>query len=222
MRPPILAALLCALLAACAPAPALAAPAVTCHCYRDRAFDPARPAAADPYLLATARSSLLSAAFGTPKRQLVEAVMTGSDPDELWVASWAGARTGRAAEALLAARRAEGSWKAALAGGEGELGAAFAARLGAGASAAELATLAADDVLAARFGLEVPALRALRDGGATTSELVLAAVLAPSLGQAAPWLLAAVRSGHRSWGQLLDGAGLTPQDLDRLVRARVR
>ena len=44
-------------LAALLPAPGLAAPAAACHCYRDRAFDPARPAAADPYILATTRSS---------------------------------------------------------------------------------------------------------------------------------------------------------------------
>ena len=49
-----------------------AAPTVACHCYQDRTFDPERPAAADPYILATTRSSLLSAAFGVDKRALAE------------------------------------------------------------------------------------------------------------------------------------------------------
>ncbi len=34
--------------------PAAAAP--TCHCFRARAYDAADPAAADPYVLATART----------------------------------------------------------------------------------------------------------------------------------------------------------------------
>jgi hypothetical protein len=74
-----------------------AEPTATCHCYQDRAFDPSRPAAADPYILATTRSSLLSAVFGIEKRSLVSAVMTGTDPDDLWVAQWAGARLGKPA-----------------------------------------------------------------------------------------------------------------------------
>src|SRR5512137_1204551 len=105
------------------PAHAAAVSAPACHCFKDRTFDPIRPAAADPYILATTRSSLLSAAFGVPKADLVEAVMTGTDPDDLWVAHWAGARTGTGAGDLLAARQRAGSWQGALAG-------ARAARLG--------------------------------------------------------------------------------------------
>lgn len=220
MRPLALAALLAA--APAAAAAAAASPAGACHCYRDRTFDAARPQAADPYLLATARSSLLSAAFGAPKRELVEAVMTGSDPDDLWVAAWAGARTGRPAEALLRSRQELGSWQAALAHAAGDLGPAFASRLGAGATAAELAALAADDVLVSRFGVEPALLRTLRAAGATTSEVVLSVLLVPGLGQPAPRILQLVHPGGKSWGQLLDGAGLVPQNVDPLVRARMR
>src|SRR5512136_1470103 len=89
---------------AAAPAAARAQPTAACHCFKDRTFDPIRPAAADPYILATTRSSILSAAFGVGKPVLVQEVMTGTDPDDLWVAYWAGARTGRDAAALLAER----------------------------------------------------------------------------------------------------------------------
>jgi hypothetical protein len=51
-----------------------------CHCFRDRTFEPDRPAAADPYILATARSSLLSAAYGPPKRELVAASRSSRPP----------------------------------------------------------------------------------------------------------------------------------------------
>ena len=101
------AAALALALAGLLPVAGRAAPATACHCYQDRSFDPARPAAADPYILATTRSSLLSAAFGVDKRSLVSAVMTGTAAEDLWVASWAGARTGRpSAAAPWRARRA--------------------------------------------------------------------------------------------------------------------
>src|SRR5512145_1111442 len=114
MRPP---ALLLAALAACAlPAAASAVPTVTCHCFKDRSFDPSDPPAADPYILAATRSSLLSAAFGVAKAGLVRAVMSGTAPEDLWIAHWSAARTGRAAEWLLDAHAETASWRAALAG----------------------------------------------------------------------------------------------------------
>src|SRR5512145_1248718 len=114
MRPP---ALLLAALAACAlPAAASAVPTVTCHCFKNRSFDPADPPAADPYILAATRSSLLSAAFGVPKATLVRAVMTGTPPEDLWIAHWSAERTGREAAWLLGAIAETGSWRAALAG----------------------------------------------------------------------------------------------------------
>src|SRR6266568_2914768 len=136
MRPLLAAALLAALPLAVSAAPAGAA----CHCFTDRTSDPTRPSAADPYILATTRSSLLSAAFGVPKAELVRAVMSGTAAEDLWVAHWAGARLGRLAGTLLEAKAGSGSWKAALAGaGADKLGQGFAKQLGRGASGTELA-----------------------------------------------------------------------------------
>src|SRR5512137_1238923 len=116
------------------PAHAAAVSAPACPCFKDRTFDPIRPAAADPYILATTRSSLLSAAYGVPKADLVQAVMTGTDPDDLWVAHWAAARTGASARSLLDAREKAGSWQAALGGARAaRLGPAFEKALAAGA-----------------------------------------------------------------------------------------
>ena len=90
-----------ALAAALGPSPAAGQGAAAgCHCFRDRTYDPARPAAADPYVLATSRSSLLSAAFAVPKAELVQGAMGGTAPEDAWVARWAGARAGRDAGAL--------------------------------------------------------------------------------------------------------------------------
>jgi hypothetical protein len=203
--------------------PAAARPESTagCHCFRDRSFEPARPGAADPYILATTRSSLLSAAFGVPKADLVRAVMTGAAPEDLWIAHWAAARAKRQARGLLDARSGKGSWRAALAGA-GTLGAAFDAALARDAAAPELAALAVDDVLVARAQASPAAIKAIRAAGASTEETVVATVLAAKLGTPVLPLVVEVRTGRTTWGAVLHEAGIEPGQLDGLVRGMVR
>ena len=191
--------------------------APACHCYRERTYDPLRPDAADGYVLATARSSLLSAAFGPSKRTLVEAVMTGTSPDDLFIAHWAAARSGGDASALLDARSAKGSWKAALAGAGG-LERRFAEALARGAPDVELAAAAVDDTLATRLGADRAALAEVRGGGAATGDVVLAAVLAARIGTTPATVLAPIRAGKATWGSALQALGLAPRDLDGIIR----
>lgn len=212
---------LAAALAALLPGAARAAPAAACHCYQDRTFDPARPAAADPYVLATVRSSLLSAAFGVEKRSLVAAVMSGTAAEDLWVATFAGARAGRPAAALLALREERGSWSAALRGLSG-LDGPFRAALDRGAGAEALAAVAVDEVLVARLGATPAGLRALAAAGASPSERILATALSAHLQAPTAPLVAQVRAGKASWGEVLRDAGLAPKELDGLVRRLVR
>ena len=225
MRPPPRArrrgALAALLLAGLVPATGRAAEAGACHCYQDRTFDPARPAAADPYILATTRSSLLSAAFGVDKRSLVSSVMTGTPAEDLWVASFAGARTGRPSAALLALRDERGSWAAALQGLPGLEG-PFGAALAAGAGSSALAAIAVDEVLVTRMGATQAAVKGLEAAGASPAERILATALAAHLSAPTAPLVAHVRAGGTSWGRVLAEAGLTPKDLDGLVRRLVR
>jgi hypothetical protein len=214
---PLLATLAAFLLA---PGRPLAEPTSACHCYQDRAFDPARPAAADPYVLATTRSSLLSAVYGVEKRSLVGAVMTGTDPDDLWVAEWAGARLGTPAASLLSDRAACGGWKEVL-GARTGLAPEFAAALRDGAPTGTLAALAVADVLVQRLGATPASLDALRRAGATTQELILATVLAARLEAPTAPLVAQVHAGRATWGGILRDAGLSPRQLDPLVRELV-
>jgi hypothetical protein len=216
------AALLLVALAA-APAAAGAQPTAACHCFKDRTFDPIRPAAADPYILATTRSSILSAAFGVPKRELVQEVMTGTDPDDLWVAYWAGARTGTDAGKLLEERGRQGSWKAVLAGARPEkLGPAFGKALEGGAPTATLAALAVDDVLVQRLRADPGAVAELRAAGAGSPETALSVVIAPRAGMKPAEVLARSRDGRTTWGMLLDRAGMAPKGIDGAVREMAR
>ena len=203
--------------------PAQAVPTVTCHCFRDREYDPGRPAGADPYALATARNSLLAASFGLDKGEVVRALMTGTSPEDLWVSHWAAARLGGEAKGLRAARAEQGSWREALAAASSaRLGAPFSRALAAGGSDVVLADLAVDDVLASRLRVDVAALRALRQKGATSPEAILGCLLAPRLRTPAPDLVARVRGGQTSWGALLAEAGLGPKDVEGELRRALR
>ena len=207
--------------AAALPAAAGGAPTGDCHCFQDRTWDRAAPASADPYVLATTRSSLLSAAFGVGKGTLVRTVMGGTPADDLWIAYGSGARAGRDAEALLAAKQRKGSWKGALAGAKG-LGPAFEAALASGAADAALSAIVIDDVLLGRLRANAEDVALLRAAGAKSEEVVLAAVLSVRLGTPAMPILARVRTGKATWGSTLHDAGLAPQDMDAVVRGLVR
>ena len=204
---------------AAAPAVARAEQAGACHCYQDRTFDPERPAAADPYILATARSSLVSAAFGVAKRELVGAVMTGTAADDLLLAHWAGARLGQAASALLSERKVR-PWSSLLSGAAGLPGPIEAA-LKAGAPDAELARLVVEAVLASRAGATPAELAALRAAGAATNEAILAVALAKRVGTSPAGVAAPVRAGRSSWGALLRSFGLEAKGVDGLVRQAI-
>jgi hypothetical protein len=206
--------------AGAAPGPEAASTA-GCHCFRDRAFELERPAAADPYILATTRSSLLSAAFGPGKATLVQAVMAGTAAEDLWIAHFAASRGGQEAGALLDAKGAKGAWKPALAGVKG-LDGPFAAALARGAPDSELAALAVEDVLVRRAGSTAEEVHALRQAGASTEETIVAIVLSKKLATPAVPLVQRVRSGKATWGRVLDDAGIVPKHMDGIVRALVR
>jgi hypothetical protein len=206
-----------------APARAAVESPAACHCFTNRTFDPARPAAADPYVLATTRSSLLSAAYAVGKGALVQEVMAGTDPDDLWVAYWAGARTGLGPGPLLESKRRLGRWKPVF----DELGTAkvagpFQKAVARDAPVAELAAVAVDDVLVHRLGAASAEVAALRKAGATNAEAVLATLLAPRLKLPSTSVLARFQGGQVSWGMLLDQAGVKPKEIDALVRQSIR
>jgi hypothetical protein len=79
-----------------------------------------------------------------------------------------------------------------------------------------------DEVLERRVGASPAALASLRASGATPEELVLGAILSVHLGTPTAPLVAQVHAGSGSWGAVLHDAGLTPKDLDGLVRRLVR
>lgn len=203
------------------PLPLLAAPAVTCHCFRDRAYDPQRPGAADDYFLANLQNSLFAAVSATDKRAVVQAKMAGAAGDELWV-RWALGASGRTSAAALAeARNAGSSWREtvkALKLPLDQFDPALARLLQRDAGTAELAAAVVDVVLRQRLAAGAGEVAALRRAGAGDRQAIAAVVLARHAGRTPGDWLAAVQRGGQSWSGLLQQAGIGADNAESTLR----
>lgn len=63
--------------------PGWSRPTIDCHCFKQRSFDPERPAAADDYWLTTSLNSYLAHASPVSKDALVRQKMRGAQPELL-------------------------------------------------------------------------------------------------------------------------------------------
>ena len=197
----------------------------SCHCFRDREYDPADPEKSDEYLLATAANTLLSSAHGVPKREIVQARMSGTSGDSLWVSTFAAHRRGEAAGVLLTARTAAASWRDVFQSRGGHLeslGPRFVGALAAGAGDAALARIAAAETLAARLGIPWAELEDLLARGATLQETVLAALIGLWSSRAAPAVYADVKTGKSGWSRLLAAQGRVPKQMEDEVPKALR
>jgi hypothetical protein len=200
---------------------AWSAPTITCHCFQDRQFDPARPLAADPYLLATVQNRLIGYLYQQPRQDIVRSKMGGLPGDRLWVSSQVATAAGRSGADALQAQAAAGSWREAVAklGADPEhLGPLFMARLAAGADEAALAEAVIDQVLNVRLAVPPEVIAALRSAGVSGKELVAAAVLAGVAGRHPVDVYQQAREAQ-SWGQWLTRAELTLPQVDAWLAA---
>jgi hypothetical protein len=204
---------------------AASAASPSCHCFRDRDYDPADPGKSDEYLLATAANSLLSAAYGVPKRDIVQARMAGASGEDLWISSYAAHRQGTAAGVLMTARAAAAAWREVFRSRGGDLeslGPRFVAALAAGAGDETLARLAAAETLAARLGSPWAELEVLAGRGATLQETVLASLIGAWAARTAPEVYAEVKNGKSGWSRLLATVDKTPKQMEIEVPKALR
>lgn len=195
------------------PPAALAMPTITCHCFKDRSYDPARPSVADAYLLATAQNSFFAHLFGSEQREIVMKKRTGTPAEDLWVAYWVAGKAGISPDDLLNARRRKTGWNDLIFPLQlppNTLGTHFVRELRANAPNSRLAEAVVDELFAQYRLLDRPALAAMRKAGATNQELILATMIGAKSGQPAGRLLLEVRRNRSSWGKLLHDARIDP------------
>ena len=217
--------LLSLMIAAVFPLSASATPAITCHCFTDRSYDPARPAVADPYFLAMTQNSFLAVVFDIEKKGIVMKKQRGTSSDDLWIAYWVASKTNASPDTLLQARQSKDSWKEVLAQqkiASKPFGSRFSAELNAKAPASRLAETVVDDLVGRYKLLNEGELTAMRKTGASNQEVIISAVLAVKTRQPARQLHAAVKSGSKSWGSILQAAKVEPSEMQKEIAALLK
>jgi hypothetical protein len=202
------------------PMPAQAVPAITCHCFTDRSYDAARPAAADPYLLATTQNSFFAIVFKTDRKSIVLAKQQGTPSDDLWIAYWVASKAGVSPETLLQAKQRHGTWQEALTtlpATRKDLGSRFSSALNAASSSVRLAETVVDELFLLHRLLSDAELAAVRKAGASNQELILATVIAARMRQAARQVYREVKSGSKTWGGLLLWANIDTKNMQREI-----
>lgn len=190
-----------------------AAPAITCHCFTDRSYDPSRPTLADPYFLATTQNSFFAALFIADKKMIVMKKQAGSSAEDLWIAYWVASRSGSTGESLLAARGKKGSWKEVITPlglSAQSLGERFAAEVAGGASSARLAQEIVDEVLVRHRLLGAQELATLRKEWASNQEVIITTLIAVRTRRPPIEIYRDVKKGSKSWGMLLSEANIQP------------
>ncbi len=202
------------------PLQALALPTINCHCFTDRSYDPDRPAAADPYYLASTQNTFFAAVYHTDKKNLVLKKQKGTTMEDLWVAFWVADKAGANPEVLLQARQDKGFWHEVLppAGISAEqLGAPFFDALRTEGAGSPLDQLVVDDLLTRFHLLNAVQRGELRQDGASNQEMILAALIGKKTGRSPAQLYKNVKLGPKSWSGILDEARIELAQLHREI-----
>ena len=181
---------------------------INCHCFQDRAYDPQRAYAADPYFLATTQNALLANLFGLSKKDVVRAKMGGADGDSLWVGHYLAKKSGKTLDEVKPFFSTREGWASVVKQlniNPEQLGPLFVAALD---DQKKLATIVVDGQLTENLNVEMLQLQQLRGQGADNQQTVMAVFLGQVSILEPVELFTLVENGQSSWGHLLAEQGL--------------
>ena len=201
----------------------------SCHCFKDRAFNPDKKFAADAYLLTTSFNSFIAVNFDLSKSQIVMMKMKGGiNPDTLLIALYVAKEGAVDLDNVLAILEHGGNWEqvfssASLKGSVSakEVFAEIAATKGDDTAAAEIVT---DQLLQSYFGMKEDEIVFLHTEGATGRESVLVNILAGhSSRDSNPAEILLMRSRQqKSWGEIARYFGFTPKETGNLLKTTLK
>ena len=199
--------------------PALSA--INCHCFKDRTYNPANPFAADDYILATSFNSLMSNAFGIPKKEIITLKMKeGFGQDDLLVGMKIAQITGADLRQLLSLRRKKQPWSAIISdltrqGNPGNDEVLETIR--AGSSVEHAGAAVADELIAGFYKVPTEAIQKYRIHGLNEKELALLFILAHAGGQEPQTLFERRSKEGKSWSEIADDLGIEPAAAGKLI-----
>ncbi len=196
----------------------------SCHCFKDRVYNPDKKFAADKYLLTTSFNSFIAVNFKLSKSQIVMMKMKGGvDPDTLLIALYVAKEGGVDLDEVLTVLEHEVSWgeifaSSSLNGSEDakDVFAEIAAAKG-NDVAAEIVT---DQLLKSYFGMKDADIASLHQESATGRESVLVNIIAShSSRESSPTDILAMHSKQKkSWGEIADYYGFTAKETGNLLK----
>jgi len=204
------------------PLSAHAIPAITCHCFTDRSYDPVHPAAADKYFLATTQNSFFALMFNVDKKTIVIKKQQGISPDDLWIAYWIAAKYGISADSLLKAKQGKVVWMdvfTSLRLDSKPFGTRFSKALEAKLPPVQLAEIAVDELFLRNHILSGADLAAIRQTGASNQGLIIATVISFKTQQPVKQIYLEVKNGSKSWGTLLQQAKIDTKNIQQEISA---
>jgi hypothetical protein len=202
------------------PMSAYAIPAITCHCFTDRCYDAAHPAAADAYFLATTQNSFFAIVFNTDKKSIMMKKQQGISSDDLWIANWVASKAGKSPDSLLQAKLKSDSWKNVIVPPNLPpkiLGARFLNALNTNVPTGRLSKSVVDELFLKDQLLSERDLDDLRKAGASNQELIIATVIATKTRQSAKQLYLEVKAGTKTWGSLLSWTKIDTKNMQQEV-----
>ena len=201
--------------------PAAAEQTDSCHCFRERSYDPAHKFAADDYLLTTSFNSLIAATLGVSKRQIVMMKMKGGvDPDDLLVALYIADRTEASMELLLSIRDNGGSWQSILTSpalqGKNSIDPVIA-KISAGAAGDSITSLVTDAMINTYYHAMPEKIKKLRRQNFSNKELGLLFALNKQTDTPMKEIIAMSRQQGMSWSEIAHHFNLTPAGVGKTI-----
>lgn len=204
------------------PSPAISLPAITCHCFTYRSYDNARPAAADPYFLATTQNSFFAVVFNVDKKSIVMKKQQGTSSDDLWIAYWVSSKSGIYPDSLFKLKFRSNEWKYVIDSigiSNKKFGAEFSSALNSNSSDKQLAEVVVDQLFLNLKLMAEPDLISMRKAGVANQELIIATIISLKTGQPAGELCLEIKRGFKTWGSLLAAARIDTKNIQQEIAA---
>jgi hypothetical protein len=197
----------------------------SCHCFRNRSYDPANRFAADDYLLTSSFNALIAVTLQVSKKQIVMMKMKGGvDPDSLLAALYIASRTKMPVNVLLAIHGSGTSWQTILndpARQELTQKNPVLAQIAAGTTTENTTRLVTNTMLGSWYQAEEERINSLRKTDFSNKEIALLFALQQQTKTPIPDLTVMYRQGRMSWSEICHQFKLSPAAVGKNILSTV-